>query len=671
MMSITNNNHTNTHSHTTGTPAGRTTTTTTTITFLRLMFVALSVTCLIQLSYHYGGGSGSIGGSSLLGCTTILYVKDGETGDAAAAVADNENGKMNEKNLRRLDLDAPMNMHAKKRPPSKLKSNEENQGGGGKGEEVVEKTVGDKQDDKEMIQVVNYYLRKNTTTTAEPPLPPTTKLTKSSDGIAEKQEEENQSVAGDDDNDDTIISKFSIDPLFQKEQDRIDNGISDEDRCKQFGVPVLPHDQSHKRRLFFGSMLANENQDLLIAHAIEVYNQYDVVSLVESNTTHFNTPRQLNYPEGSVAARTLLESEFFGSRDKTTVYIDYWLEDEPDLIEMQREVEQRNTIWKRWIAAGMQPNDIGIMADLDELVSRDFLNALQVCDFPIFQHDPHQRPDCQTPKMLLSTIQFESSPRCIKTNEWFHPDLILGNCLLGIGDNSGRVTPVREGSPHNGMKGERTDEWGLSNYNHYPQDVLDNKRFPLWDGRDIREVNGNKDGLTSYVPPYSDGHGTTAVYGTAFHLHNWFDSLEVLRHKYQTYGHALGDATTLPLSKIQDDLDTMVRCNRRLGNALPSIPKSAFPYYEINDRNEVEIEVQLDDTNTVDTETTTTGTNTTNNKKQKQKQFVPFGGNRPIYFRNTTYVQERNKLVSKLIEEDEAKYGSYYRTKEAQKQTIK
>ena len=60
---------------------------------------------------------------------------------------------------------------------------------------------------------------------------------------------------------------------------------------------------------------------------------------------------------------------------------------------------------------------------------------------------------------------------------------------------------------------------------------MDSKRFPLWDGRDIREVNGNDIGLTNYVHPYNDGHGTSAAYGTAYHLHNWFNDLDVLRHK--------------------------------------------------------------------------------------------------------------------------------------------
>ena len=153
------------------------------------------------------------------------------------------------------------------------------------------------------------------------------------------------------------IPKFVVDPLFQHEQERIDHGMTPDARCQQFGVGALPFEKQHTRRLFFGSMLANENSEVLIAHAIEVYNKYDVISLVESNTTHFHTPRAMNYPPDSYAARTLLDSDLFGSTENTQLYIDYWLEDEPLLTHMHREQEQRNTIWKRWVAAGMVCHD--------------------------------------------------------------------------------------------------------------------------------------------------------------------------------------------------------------------------------------------------------------------------------------------------------------------------
>jgi hypothetical protein len=444
------------------------------VTYLRLMFITLSIACLMQISYQYGGGGGSSGSgsaSSIFGCTTILYNVGNGNGN------DNE-GKSN---LRKIDPDVPINSYIKKM----------------------------KQEDPSNIEIES-----------------------NEDIKIESNEVKEKEIK---------IPKFIIDAIYQKEQDRIDYNITDEYRCQQYGVNVLPVHERNKKRIFFGSMLANENSDIIKAHAIEVYNMYHVISFVESNTTHFNTPRPMNYyPLESKNAKQLIDSELFGTSTKTNVFIDYWLEDQPELLYMQREVEQRNTIWKRWITQGMQPNDIGIMADLDEIVSRDFLHSLQVCDYPKLQHDPNIRPDCQAPKMILSSIQFEGSPQCIKQYEWFHPDIILGNCILDVGDNSGRVIPERNinknshGNSHlnvNINKGNRQIEWGTRDYNNYPQDILDSKRFPLWDGRDIREVNGNEIGLTNYVHPYNDGHGTSAAYGTAYHLHNWFNDLDVLRHK--------------------------------------------------------------------------------------------------------------------------------------------
>ena len=419
------------------------------------------------------------------------------------------------------------------------------------------------------------------------------------------------------------VPKHIIDPLFQKEQEKIDRGMDDAQRCAQYGVGVLAEHQKHKRRIFFGSMLADENPEVIEAHAIEVFDKYDVIAFVESNTTHSGVPRAMKYGPGSMAARRLEESELFGKPNKTKVIVDYWLEDRPDLIDMTREVEQRNTIWRIWVDQGMREEDVGIMADLDEIVSRDFLNALQVCDFPKLRHDPDKRADCQKPKIILSTLQFEASPLCLKRHEWFHPDLIAGSCILGVGDPSGRTTPERE---HRRRYGGRSRDWGKEDYNKYPQDVLDNERFPLWDGRDIRETNGSNENLLNFINIREKGHDETARFGTAYHLHNWFRDTEELRHKYLTYGHSFSGAKTTPLTKFGEDIGMQVRCALGLGN---KGFEDNTEYYE----------------------------NNTLVADGGQGSTFSIGGNRPIYFQNRTYVEERHALVIEMIKADEEKYG--------------
>ena len=355
------------------------------------------------------------------------------------------------------------------------------------------------------------------------------------------------------------VPKYEVPFLYKEEQNRIDNTITDEKRCKQFGVKPLKnaegttpyYEYAKKRKIFLGSMLADESNELLLIHAIEVYNKYDNIAFVESNTTHNNKNRTLNYSPGSNNFLQITKGELFGDSNRTTVTIEYYnselnprssVKNHPHLEGMNREVEQRNLILGIWMKQGMERWDVGIMSDIDEIVSREFLNALRVCDFPVLRYygpevEKLQRSTCQKPKMILSTIQYESSPKCIKKDRWFHPDILVGNCLLGIGDNSGRVSPTRN---YNNEYGQRTSDYGKHDYKQYPKDVIENNRYPLWDGRDIRTVNGNSNGLTSYTNEYiknqgydniQGGENTAAAYGTAYHLHNWFNDLEVLRNK--------------------------------------------------------------------------------------------------------------------------------------------
>jgi hypothetical protein len=214
------------------------------------------------------------------------------------------------------------------------------------------------------------------------------------------------------------IKSFYVDEFYRNLHQQIDS-IPPITRCTAFGVQ--PHNEPIPRRIFFGSMLADENMDVIKVNAIETHGIYEVMALVESNTTHMATPRKMRFRDTS-EADLLHYSNMFGNQ--TRVIVDYWLEDMPDLIWMNREVEQRNTIVKIWKEAGMTERDVALMADLDEVVSRDFLRALQVCDFPQLRVQPDQ-PSCQAPKLVLSTIQFEASPFCIRQQGWFHPDVIL------------------------------------------------------------------------------------------------------------------------------------------------------------------------------------------------------------------------------------------------------
>lgn len=215
-------------------------------------------------------------------------------------------------------------------------------------------------------------------------------------------------------------ASYKPDPLFQAEYDRIDNEDPAE-KCKRYG---LQYDANQKpRRLFFGTMMADESWDVFAMHAVESYGVYSKMALVESNTTHMANPRNMRFYYGSEFRKNML-SGMFGP--ETDIAIDYFLDEEKKAIWMDRDSLQRELIRERWVQQGMTKDDVGIMSDVDEIWSRDFLRAAQICIMPKFSHDDQS---CKMPKVVSACIQFEASPHCIKRKPWFHPDMISGHCI--------------------------------------------------------------------------------------------------------------------------------------------------------------------------------------------------------------------------------------------------
>jgi hypothetical protein len=405
---------------------------------------------------------------------------------------------------------------------------------------------------------------------------------------------------------------YQVPDLFQKEHAKIDSD-NDEQRCKRYGYSYDAEAAKKPRRLFYGSMIADEFWDVFQVHAIEAYNVYHVVALVESNTTHAVTPRAMRFQKGSPEWKQLVEAKLFG--DKTDLFIDYWLEDFKELMGMDRECTQRDTIVERWIKEGMTENDVGIMADIDEMFSRDFLRAAQVCIIPQFQ--PGQT--CERPKVTPFTISFESSPECIKHNPWFHPDMLSGQCIQGVGDPTERVVPLRI---FRRKYGERTDQYGGRSIEGIRPEVKSLGRWPLFNAADMRIAPGDS-GVPSH---WIDKNGSfqdnkQEIWGVAYHIHNFFDSLEVLRNKYRSYAHADGMAHTKHLGQLDGDLDVVVRCVKKL-----PIQEGREP----------------------DTRGVFSG------------GYDGTAGNKPIFFLNETYRRLRHELTSRLVVEDEIIYGSDY-----------
>jgi len=226
------------------------------------------------------------------------------------------------------------------------------------------------------------------------------------------------------------------------------------ERCKRYGFDYNPAIRSieNPRRVFFGSLIADDPMDVLEAHATEMYDMYHAVVLVESNLTQSKIRRQTRYHSGSHRLKTI-QNHFFGKDTKVDVV---QLQETNETIEigaLQREWLQREPIISEWAKLGMRPDDLGISSDADEFFSRDFLRALQTCDLPEFR--PGQ--DCHEPKIQGSGMVFEGYPDCVSQDRlWWRPDLMIGECLEGIGDPTGRLVPTR---PLPGNLGRRSGHW--------------------------------------------------------------------------------------------------------------------------------------------------------------------------------------------------------------------
>ena len=85
----------------------------------------------------------------------------------------------------------------------------------------------------------------------------------------------------------------------------------------------------------------------------------------------------------------------------------------------------------------MQPDDVGIVCDVDEVFIRDFLLVLQTCDIP--QFCPGN--DCHVPHITGQGLKFEFTPDCSFASQFGagryfpHSQVVMGECIDKVGDS--------------------------------------------------------------------------------------------------------------------------------------------------------------------------------------------------------------------------------------------
>ena len=304
---------------------------------------------------------------------------------------------------------------------------------------------------------------------------------------------------------------------FQAIQEAVDNDNLQE-RCDRYGFSMTGDPQ--QRRIFYGSLIAEEPWELFEIVAAETYGVFSGMVFVESNRTQNANPRHFrrNYKH-----QRKLQNLFGTPQLQIRRYVNENMTIEP----LAREHRQRQEILKTWKEMGMTGEDIGYIADADETFSRDFLRAVQTC--PYVEALDYESHHCFNPKVKIAgyTRMFETSPECLtKSRTWYHPDMILGACVEMIGNET--LNPpaprVRDylrapGYAHN------CETRSYQKYQNSFGNITGN-HFPLWSAADFRRQCGGRN-YELNAPNHTKN--------TAFHFHNFFADLKATRRKVSSW----------------------------------------------------------------------------------------------------------------------------------------
>jgi len=193
------------------------------------------------------------------------------------------------------------------------------------------------------------------------------------------------------------------------------------ERCERYGFTYNKTGVPKQRRIFYGALVADEPNELLDIVSTETHGLYHAMVLVEANRTQNLTPRKLKRPRHH---RFL--SHLFGIGNTSNIQVRLFVDENPRLREMDREQMQRSEISKGWkeLGLGDEPDDVALLGDLDEVFSRDFLQAIRVCDVPELEYENGR---CSREKTGIrgQVAIYESSPECLIDGAfWWHPDFI-------------------------------------------------------------------------------------------------------------------------------------------------------------------------------------------------------------------------------------------------------
>ena len=205
------------------------------------------------------------------------------------------------------------------------------------------------------------------------------------------------------------------------------------------------HNYRPDRRIYYAFPFGGELEILHITLE-EIYPEVDFIILLEATVTWRGDPKPVVFPK-------LNQSTNARYWDKIR-YIRYSFEDPVMADRLSRCMTERVSGVKpvgatecRWLrqwgardhlvtkgAYDIRDNDVFLIADLDELVSRRFLRALKHCY--IWPDDPEVKvPESKCSRAGLHTFGHKYHFGCTINKKFghFHPDLSLGRCLPTFG----------------------------------------------------------------------------------------------------------------------------------------------------------------------------------------------------------------------------------------------
>jgi hypothetical protein len=342
--------------------------------------------------------------------------------------------------------------------------------------------------------------------------------------------------------------------------DTFHTSVSDEQLCQKFEF-LNYNNRTKRRRIFAGGMMADDSWHVIGASALETYGVFHSVTFVESNRTQNFHPRKIRFESNPPYSKDyeILQSGIYGPN--TTVNVDHFVYERKEQ-PMLREHIMRERILENWKELGMTKEDIGIILDVDEIPSRDFLRAVQICDPPDNNWRTDGKQTCRAPLVRMSIPMFEGSPKCLHrgTRKKVGGDLmitrftssamVIGACIEGIGDGGKYPTIPRDHNVNGKSRGPRHTGYGEQfNFSNIPNGN-ENGLFPLYNAADFRRM----------------GSGALIFGGVGHHLHNFFDSADSIRFKYAYYGHVHRHAYTAPLGAMNADMNMLVKCAHNISD---------------------------------------------------------------------------------------------------------